>query len=915
MIERSFGNYRILSKLGSGGMGVVYEAEDTVLGRHVALKFLPTDSAQTPGSLERFLQEARSASALNHPNICTIHGIEQHDGEWMIVMELLQGQTLDQIIAERPLKTEQLLDLSIQIADALDAAHTHGIIHRDIKPSNIFVSNRGVAKVLDFGLAKLAAAARRPVAETVGATAATTSVGNNLTSPGTTVGTVAYMSPEQARNEDLDSRTDLFSFGAVMYQMATGRMTFEGKTTAVIFAAILDRDPVPVLERNPSVPPKLAEVIDKALEKDRDLRCQTAAELKADLKRVRRSISSGRPGTSGVPDSDGSLTTSTVTRVPAPISSGSVLLGEAKRHKTATTLGVLGLVAVLAALGVLFYRQMHSQSSRNSGEQMSIARLTNDGQTSGSTTISPDGKYVVYEVKRGGKLSLWLRQVATASAVKLVPDSDVGYGGTTFSSDGNFLYYVANGKEDPSGALYAVPTLGGTPHKVLSNIASPVTFSPDGKQFAYVREHSMQGPTSELVISNADGTNQKVLFTGEIAVDWFDKHGPSWSPDGKYIAAGMDKLDAAGYSNGISLFDMNGKMTELVPKLKGAIARVIWLHDGSGLVFSATPGIGANNSQLFIAAYPGGEVSRITNDLNSYGQLSLGVTADGSALVTIQAAHRSNVWLSPGLTQDGKQITSGSDDGAGVVSVAGDKVAYSSTDAGYPAIWVTDTSGATPVQVTPPGDVVDGASLSPDGKYLAYCALPKSTAQPNIWLVNTDGTNARKVTNSDHDEMPSFSADGQWIYYNHWTEGKVHLFKVQVNGGEPIQVTQYQAETPVVSHHGDQMTARVYDDATSQWRVGVISTSDGKLLQTLELTHFEDGGTPGWTPDDDGVVYVDVQNQITNLWKLQLKTGVRTQLTHYPSDIIFSYGVSSSGQLATSRGRVDADAVLIRNFR
>ncbi len=373
-------------------------------------------------------------------------------------------------------------------------------------------------------------------------------------------------------------------------------------------------------------------------------------------------------------------------------------------------------MAIVAALGFLFYRQTRSQSARNSGEQMSISRLTNDGKTTGSTSISPDGKYVVYEVNRNGKLSLWLRQVATASSVKLVPDSETGYGGTTFSADGNFVYYVAGGKENPGGGLYVVPTLGGTSHKVLSNIASPITFSPDGKQLAYVREHSTQGPTSELVIANLDGTGQRVLFTGKVAEDWFDKHGPSWSPDGKYIAAGMNKLDAAGYSNGISLFDMNGKVTELVPKLKGQIARVIWLHDGSGLVFSATPTILADNFQLYTVAYPSGEISRITNDLNSYGQLSLGITTDSSALVTIQSSRRSNVWLAPGLMQEEKQITSGADDGGRVVGVEGDKVAYSSSEAGYTAIWVTDTNGASPVQVTPPGDVVDGASLSPRRK-------------------------------------------------------------------------------------------------------------------------------------------------------------------------------------------------------
>jgi Tol biopolymer transport system component len=442
-----------------------------------------------------------------------------------------------------------------------------------------------------------------------------------------------------------------------------------------------------------------------------------------------------------------------------------------------------------------------------------------------------------------------------------------------------------------------------------------VTFSPDGKQFAYVREHSTQGPTSELVIANIDGTDQRVLFSGKIAVNWFDSHGPSWSPDGKYIAAGVKKLDAAGYSNGISLFDMNGNVTELVPKLKGEVARVVWLHDGSGLVFSATPEILADNFQLFTVSYPGGEISRITNDLNSYGQLSLGVTTDGSALITIQASRRSNVWVAPGLTQEPKQVTTGADDGGMVVDVEGDKLAYSSSAAGYIAIWVTDLNGGTPVQVTPPGDLATSAALSPDGKYVAFCSVPKSTAQPNIWIVNSDGSNARQVTTTNHDVMPTFSADGKWLYYSHWMEGRVHIFKVPFGGGDSVQVTQFQAENPQVSHRGHRITAHYYDEATAQWRVGVISTSDGKLLQTLELSAAENGGSPVWTPDDDGVVYLDSRDQIMNLWKLQFKSGARTQLTHFPSDVIFSDAVSSTGKLAIARGRMDSDAVLIRNFR
>ncbi len=361
---------------------------------------------------------------------------------------------------------------------------------------------------------------------------------------------------------------------------------------------------------------------------------------------------------------------------------------------------------------------------------------------------------------------------------------------------------------------------------------------------------------------------------------------------------------------------MNGKATELVPKLKGQIARVIWLHDGSGLVFSATPTILADNFQLYTVAYPSGEISRITNDLNSYGQLSLGITTDGSALVTIQSSRRSNVWLAPGLTQESEaDHLRGRRWRKGGRCRGRQRSRTAPPMQATPRVWMTDTNGANPVQVTPPGDVVDGASLSPDAKYLAYCSLPKSTAQPNVWLVNTDGSDARRVTNTDRDEMPSFSADGKWIYYNHWKEGKVHIFKSPVEGGAPVQVTQYQAEMPKVSHHGDRLTARYYDDATSQWRIGVISTSDGKLLQTVELTPLENGGTPAWTPDDDGVVYLDSRDQVMNLWKLQLKSGTRTQLTHYPSDLIFSYAVSSSGQLVVARGRVDSDAVLIRNFR
>src|SRR5450432_744140 len=634
MINSTISHFKITREIGSGGMGIVYEAEDLTLGRRVALKFLPRDVALSPQALDRFRLEARTASSLNHENICTIYEINEHEGQPFIAMELLEGEPLSMRLLARPLTNDQLLDVAIQVADALDAAHRKGIIHRDIKPANIFITTRGRAKVLDFGLAKLAKE-HEQAAVGIGATIDSPL----LTSPGSTVGTVAFMSPEQARGEEVDPRTDLFTFGAVLYQMSTGRLPFDGPTSAVIFHAILEKNPQTPTDLNPLLPPALSDVILKSLEKDPDLRSQSAAEIRADLKRIKRGSGSGSSGRFAATASSSSSVAAAKSSAAA---SNAAVLAEAKRHKMRLILSPIVIALIIGAYG--FYKYLTPKAVINPAN-IQISKLTENGKVDFAAAISPDGRWIAYFLHEGHR-SLWVKQVVGGSEVQVVPSS-TGYfnSGLTFSPDGNYIYY---GHTDPQNEavsnLYSVPSLGGTPQLVLHNISGGPSISPDGKQIL-IQRYDVATKTDELILANTDGSGERafVKFPPGNEAGESLQGAASWTANGKLIAVPLLSLGLGkSFAGEIAIYDPSGAQIKKFsyPILLNSVA---WIPDGSGLFLIGRTPDTRFRRQIKFQPYPSGDLQNVVNDLNQYSDLS--ITADGKSLVAIQTQTHSGVYL------------------------------------------------------------------------------------------------------------------------------------------------------------------------------------------------------------------------------------------------------------------------------
>ena len=919
-------HYQIVNLIGEGGMGEVYLATDTILGRRVALKVLPTFVSKDPERLRRFTQEARAASRLSHPNVCVVHEIgETDDGRPFIAMEYVEGITLRERIRNQAMKLGDVLDIAIQVAEGLIAAHEAGIVHRDIKPENIIIRPEGYVKILDFGLAKLTERHK---------SATTTTMPTLLfhSTPGVVIGTAAYMSPEQARGVDVDERTDIWGLGVVLYEMASGRAPFTGETPTDVVVAIVERDQPPISQHVEGAPPELERIVKKALRKDRNERYQIVKELAIDLRSLRRELEmNSMLERSIMPATSASDYARASTGRDRKVKTDELKQARTTIQKPVSSRAWIGLAAlaaiVLALAGYGFYKMKASPETnlRVPFERVEVTKLTTNGNAL-MAAISPDGKYVAYVTGQSGKESLWLRQVDIASNAQLIAPREGRYLGVAFSPDGNYVYFgYAESARNDASQIFRLPLLGiGAAAMKIELQAGLPSLSHDRKRMAFIR-FDRQAQTDSLIVANADGSGEQVVGTRK----WPQRYGgdplsrPEWSADNQTLILPSISSDpsfsgdtSSNYS--VTLYEKNlasgaEHTIPLASQKFDEIGRITVHPDGNGVIM-----LGKAHGASFIQIWQllrDGSQRTVTSDLSDYRELSL--RADGSALVTVQTQTLSRLWQLPPNESRPTPVGSGTSRYYDISIAPDDKILYASDASGIADIFEMSATGGDERPLTSAGGRNYAPVVSPDNRYVVFHSNRTGVFQ--VWRINRDGSSPKQLTFEETESTwPTFSPNGKWILFQH-SDGKnpYALWRVSIDGGTPEKVTDGMAIKPTVSPDG-KLIAFWYNDGqqNSRWRLKVINFEGGSTFNVFDVaeTVQVQWDTPlHWSLDGKYLVYVDHAGGFDNLWGQPIEGGAPKQLTKFDESKIFAFGWLKDGSLVTSRGVITSDVVLIKD--